>query len=304
MKPSMPSVSLVNDLLSIHHSHTLSASNLQTHRVWKNSGINDSFLQPGIGLAHAIVLLLQLSLASGVLPFDNGTGFTFWAKHMPQVYSHTALVVSSTLYFSKSKYKENGRFLLRSGAMLLLETDAKVVNWLTVTLQFFTWASTLIDHPSATILLTYPPTTSPSFSSHLSSLFTPLTISFLTALNSPSLLTDCCRSSFNVSCRFTLYTHSTFPASDVLLSTTSNSFPFQLFKLFSFHQLHSETPISHLHRAGPYPPLSCLLKLGLSVSRAASKSVSLVSWKGSNKCHQLWTIHSKDGHLATATIKV
>jgi len=179
------------------------------------------------------------------------------------VSTQAALVCSSQLYFAESRYDEKGFIWLTSGAMLFLETLAKVVHALLVTLLSFTKASSVIDHYSVTILVRNFPTTWPSCSAHSSSKFTPLPISLRTTFDSPPFLTDCFSSFW------------TFPALSrciilpLSLQVPSSYQPTPSVFLFyhsspSHSQLSSQdSPTSFLRSAGPYTSLLPLLWLGV-----------------------------------------
>jgi len=139
----------------------------------------------------------------------------------------------SKLHFAKSNYEEKGCSWICSRAMVCLETHAKVVDSLLVTLLSFTRAPSPIDHCSVTILLPNSLTTSSSSSSHSSAQVTPLPIAFLTAFDSPPFLTNC-SPSCNVSFSFLLYNSSTSLASALFVSANLISFPIPRFELFSF----------------------------------------------------------------------
>jgi len=125
---------------------------------------------------------------------------------------------SANTWCAESKYEEKSCLWLSSRGMLFLETDAKVVDSLLVTLLCFSRGSSPIDHSSATILLPNSPATSPSSSSHSSCWFPPLPISFLTASDSPTFSTDCSPSATNHPSSIPLYMPSTFPANTLFLS--------------------------------------------------------------------------------------
>jgi len=235
----------------IHSSCIPSGVNLPPLALWVNMGINHLSQGPGIGTTQVITLPLLTSPASGVLPSVMGTRSIFWATHLKQLCTQAAVVFSSKLHFAKSLYKKMGHIWLRLGAMLLLETDPKVLDSLPVTLLSFTRASSTINHSSVTILLPSSLTTSPYSSSHSSSQFTPLPTSFLMAFDSPPLLTEC-SPSLNVSFSFVWYNPSTFPASPHSYPPTSSLFLFCYLNPSHSHLSSQNCPTSYLHSAGPY----------------------------------------------------
>jgi len=123
--------------------------------------------------------------------------------------------------------------------MRFFEMHSEVLDSHPVTLVSFTAASSPIDKSSVTILLPCPPITHFFSSSHSSSHFIPVPISFLTAFDSPPCLTECFPT-LNVSYSFPLYNPSTFLARALLLSTNSFSFLHPLFEPYSFQSFIAE----------------------------------------------------------------
>jgi len=139
-------------------------------------------------------------------------------------------------------YEAMGCTWLSYGAILFLETHPIVMDSLLVTLCSITESSSPIDHSHPIILLPNSLTTTPSSSFQLSSQFTPLPISFLTAIDCTPLfsLADCFLSLLNLSCCFPLYNPSTLPASALFQLTNSFCSPCLLLKTFSFQSFLPE----------------------------------------------------------------
>jgi len=171
----VPICSFWNDLSAMH---ALLAS-------WENFGTNHSSMGLGVCTAWVIALPLQQRLTSGILPSYKGTDYTFWAKYFLWAPMQRASAVLFKSHITESIYEEKGCIWLHSGAMLFLETNAKVLDCTLATLFSFSRVSTCNDHSAATILLSNSPTTSPSSSSHSSCQFTVFLNSFHTTLDSP-----------------------------------------------------------------------------------------------------------------------
>jgi len=124
---------------------------------------------------------------------------------------------------------------LSSGGMPFVETHATVVDSLRVTLLSSARASSHMDHSSATNFLPNSLTINPSSSSHSSSQFAPLPISFLTAFE-----THCFPSCSNDPSSFPFYMPSNFPANALFLSIDFFSFPSSLSGPISFHSFLEE----------------------------------------------------------------
>ena len=69
-------------MLPIRNLITLSEVNILPLSPYESLGMNNFSQWPCIGMASLIVLPLQSSLASGILPPDMGRGFTFLVMYL------------------------------------------------------------------------------------------------------------------------------------------------------------------------------------------------------------------------------
>jgi len=225
--PSSVSISIAHNVLPIRSSRNCSVTNLQPYASSVNLGPTHPYLVSVTSKAQAIGLPMLSGAVSGVHPADMGTGFTVWATHLLLSCTCHTLVFVSNMHFPESSYEDPGCIWPHSREILFLESHAEVVGSLLATLLSFTIATSPIDHSSVTILLPSSLTTSPPSTSHWSSQFTLLPISFLIAWDSPPIVTECCPF-IQVSFSFLLHNYSTFPAGVFLWSTNSFTVPFRL----------------------------------------------------------------------------